>query len=311
MKTTLEQWRMFRAVVEHGGYAQAADAIYKSQSTISYGVHKLQEQLGVQLLEVEGRKAFLTPEGKTLLMRAERLLDQAESIDRVAASLSGGTESLLRVARDMVYPCEQLFCALEKFSRSYPHTRIELEEFVLSGGNDLLDADKVDLLITAQVPTDRQGQHIYRCEFIPVTSVNHPLQTLNRRVSYDDLIEHRQVVLRDSGKKRNVDSGWLGANQRWTVTHVSTSVNIVKRGLAFAWLPSHWVEQDIAAGSLAVIPFEEEATRYADLYLIKAHPDSVGPAAQALYELLSSKEEFSCPNDATKAKPLVMDGSAE
>ena len=54
MKTTLEQWRMFRAVVEHGGYAQAADAIYKSQSTISYGVHKLQEQLGVQLLEVEG-----------------------------------------------------------------------------------------------------------------------------------------------------------------------------------------------------------------------------------------------------------------
>ncbi|MEQ3632605.1 MAG: LysR family transcriptional regulator [Alcanivorax sp.] len=311
MKTTLEQWRMFRAVVEHGGYAQAADAIYKSQSTISYGVHKLQEQLGVQLLEVEGRKAFLTPEGKTLLLRAERLLDQAEGIDRVAASLSGGTESLLRVARDMIYPCEQLFCALENFSKAYPHTRIELEEFVLSGGDDLLEADKVDLLITAHVPTDRQGQHVCRCELVPVTSANHPLQTLGRRIGYDDLIEYRQVVLRDSGKKRNVDSGWLGANQRWTVTHVSTSVNIVKRGLAFAWLPSHWVEQDIAAGNLAVIPFEEEATRYADLYLIKAHPDSVGPAAQALYELLSSKEEFSYPNDANKAKPLVMDGSAE
>ena len=56
MKTTLEQWRMFKAVVEYGGYAQAADAIHKSQSTISYGVHKLQEQLGVQLLEVEGRQ---------------------------------------------------------------------------------------------------------------------------------------------------------------------------------------------------------------------------------------------------------------
>ncbi len=311
MKTTLEQWRMFRAVVEHGGYAQAADAIYKSQSTISYGVHKLQEQLGVQLLEVEGRKAFLTAEGKTLLLRAERLLDQAEEIDRVAASLSGGTESLLRVARDMVYPGDQLFYALEKFSKSYPHTRIELEEFVLSGGNDLLNADEVDLLITAQVPSDRQGQHIYRCEFIPVTSMNHPLQTLGRHVSYDDLIEHRQVVLRDSGKKRNLNSGWLGANQRWTVTHVSTSLNIVKRGLAFAWLPSHWVKNDLEAGNLAIIPFAEEATRYADLYLVKAHPDRIGPAAQALYELLSSKEEFFCPDTANDAKLLAKNESAE
>ena len=79
---------MFKAVVEYGGYAQAADAIHKSQSTISYGVHKLQEQLGVQLLEVEGRKAVLTDHGKILLQRADQLLDQAENLDKVADSLS-------------------------------------------------------------------------------------------------------------------------------------------------------------------------------------------------------------------------------
>merc|ERR1712000_10561 len=63
---------MFKAVVEYGGYAQAADAIHKSQSTISYGVHKLQEQLGVQLLEVEGRKAVLTDHGKILLQGSKQ-----------------------------------------------------------------------------------------------------------------------------------------------------------------------------------------------------------------------------------------------
>ena len=54
-KTTLDQWRMLQAVVRHGGFAQASAAIHKSQSTINYAVHKLQDQLGLPLLEVVGR----------------------------------------------------------------------------------------------------------------------------------------------------------------------------------------------------------------------------------------------------------------
>ncbi|MGL5500833.1 MAG: helix-turn-helix domain-containing protein, partial [Plesiomonas shigelloides] len=57
-KTTLEQWRMFQAVVDCGGYAQAADKLNKSQSSLNHAVTKLQDMLGVQLLEVRGRKAF-------------------------------------------------------------------------------------------------------------------------------------------------------------------------------------------------------------------------------------------------------------
>ncbi len=58
----------------------------------------LQEQLGVQLLEVEGRKAVLTEHGRILLQRAEQLLDQAENIDQVASSLNQGVEPVVRAA---------------------------------------------------------------------------------------------------------------------------------------------------------------------------------------------------------------------
>ena len=170
MKTTLEQWRMFRAVVEHGGYAQAAEAIFKSQSTISYGVHKLQEQLGVQLLEVEGRKAVLTEHGRILLQRANQLLDQAENLDAIASSLSSGIEAKVRLALDMIYPYDQLFDVLEEFSRSFPDTRIELEEYVLSGGIDMLEEGSIDLLISPTVPKGWHGQHIERARFCPVTT---------------------------------------------------------------------------------------------------------------------------------------------
>ena len=54
-RVTLEQWRVLQAVVDHGGFAQAAEALHKSQSSISYTVAKLQEQLGFPLLAIEGR----------------------------------------------------------------------------------------------------------------------------------------------------------------------------------------------------------------------------------------------------------------
>ncbi|HBN88666.1 helix-turn-helix domain-containing protein, partial [Rheinheimera aquimaris] len=59
-RSTLEQWRILQAVVDAGGYAQAAELLSKSQSSLNHAVAKLQTQLGVELLEVRGRKAYLT-----------------------------------------------------------------------------------------------------------------------------------------------------------------------------------------------------------------------------------------------------------
>src|SRR5210317_850217 len=96
-RTTLEQWRMLQAVVEHGGFAQAAAAVHKSQSTINHAVHKLQDQLGLPLLEVVGRKARLTDAGQLMLRRAQQLLEQAGQLEAIADSLAQGTEAEVRV----------------------------------------------------------------------------------------------------------------------------------------------------------------------------------------------------------------------
>jgi DNA-binding transcriptional LysR family regulator len=125
-RTTLEQWRMLQAVVEHGGFAQAAEAIHKSQSTINHAVHKLQSQLGLPLLEVIGRKAQLTEAGALMLRRAGQLLEQAKQLEAVASSLAEGTEAEVRIAADAVYPDECLANALQALSESYPNTRVQL-----------------------------------------------------------------------------------------------------------------------------------------------------------------------------------------
>jgi len=47
LKSTLEQWRMFKAVVDAGGFNQAAALVHKSQSSVHHAVQKLENAIGV------------------------------------------------------------------------------------------------------------------------------------------------------------------------------------------------------------------------------------------------------------------------
>src|ERR1035437_5114774 len=67
MDTTLDAWEILQTVVQLGGFAAAAEKLNRSQSTISYAIGQLQDQLGVRLFEIQGTKAQLTEVGRALL----------------------------------------------------------------------------------------------------------------------------------------------------------------------------------------------------------------------------------------------------
>ncbi len=135
-RSTLEQWRMFKAVADHGGFQQAADAIYKSQSSIHHAVHKMEQVLGVTLFQTEGRKMRLTAAGEQLLRRVNYLLAEAERMENVALNLQSGVESSLQIAVDEAFPRAELYQALAAVSAEYPLIRIELLETILTGATN-------------------------------------------------------------------------------------------------------------------------------------------------------------------------------
>ena len=93
-------------------------------------------------------------------------------------------------------------------------------------------------------------------------------------------------MVRDSAQGERVDSGWLGAEQRWTVSHVATSVEMIARGMGFAWLPASRIKPWLDRGELAELPLEKGARRHAELYLTYADRDRAGPATCRIAELL-------------------------
>ena len=283
-KVTLEQWRMLHAVVERGGFAQASEVLHKSQSTISYAVSKLQQQLGLSILEIKGRKAELTEAGAVMLRRSKVLLKEAEALEKAADNLTRGWEGVITLAVDVIFPNDLLDRCLDDFSPVASHTRLELVESVLSGTTEMLISGQADIVISGLVPQGFLGEPLLDVEFVPVARYDHPLHQLGRALDNKDLKEFRQIVIRDSGKKR-VDAGWLGSEARWTVSHLSTSKRLLKHGLGFAWLPRSHISQELEAGTLKILNIQHEVKSRISVFMVFSE-DFAGPATKALAEII-------------------------
>ncbi len=282
LKSTLEQWRMFKAVVDAGGFNQAAALVHKSQSSVHHAVQKLENAIGVVLFENSGRKVKLSPQGELMYRRAAFVLNEAQKLEAVAASLQAGTETLLRIAVDIIFPSDLLYNVLSKVSEEFPLLRIEIEETVLSGANSLLDSGNVDIAISPFPYPGGFSEDLCEIDFAAVAHVDHPLHALDRALTLEDLKSHRQIVVRDSSAERKVDAGWLGAEQRWTVSHIRTSVDMISQGLGFAWLPIAIIKKELEEGLLLPLPIDSNSgLRRAMLYLTFEDGDGLGPAARS------------------------------
>src|SRR5207249_11344432 len=151
-RITLEQWRALAAVVEAGGYAQAAETLHKSQSSVTYAVQQLESQLGVKAFKIEGRKAGLTPTGELLYRRARYLLEEAAGLEQAAKKLSAGWEAEIRLAVETIFPTWLLLGCLARLGAESPHTRVELIETVLGGRDDALVQSHAELGIFRTIP---------------------------------------------------------------------------------------------------------------------------------------------------------------
>ncbi|GFZ75823.1 LysR family transcriptional regulator [Pseudohongiella nitratireducens] len=295
-RITLDQWAAFQAVVEEGSFAGAAERLNKSQSSISYAVAKLNEQLPAPVLQLQGRKAVLTDEGHVMYRRATLLLNQAGETEDVANMIASGLESEVTLAVDGLMEPTTLVPVLEQFSQDFPSTRLRILETQLSGTVEMLLEKKADLVIGGQVPVGYLGTPVDSCRMIPVAHPEHPLFNRENGDAINDyeLRSWRQIVLRDTGIRRNQDAGWLGSEQRWTVSHFSTAVKVLKAGLGFAFLPQSWIEEELNHGLLKMLPLAWGAERHLTLYLMVAATDAAGPATRALADIIVAN----CPSQS-------------
>jgi DNA-binding transcriptional LysR family regulator len=287
-KSTLEQWRILQAVVDAGGYAQAAELLNKSQSSLNHAVAKLQNQLGVELLQVIGRKAFLTDAGEVMLRRSRLLTQQIEDLELLAASIDIGWEPEIRIAVELIYPKNYLYQALAKFYPQSRGSRIQIIDTVITGTTEMILEAKADLVIAATgvIPKGYLGEPVYIAHLIPVTGSTHPLAA-ESSLGLEQLSQFLQIVIRDTASKpQDGPGGWLKAEQRWTVSNFYEAIEILKSGIGFCWLPQHLAEPYLAQGLLCRLPLQQSSERLVPMSLLTPKEEKLGPGSRQLRQLI-------------------------
>lgn len=291
-KTTLEQWRILQAVVDFGGYAQAATKLNKSQSSLNHAVSKLQNLLGVQLLEVRGRKAFLTNAGEVMLRRSRHLTQNVEDLENLAASIQQCWEPEITIAIDLAYPREYLLPILAEFYPQSRGSRLKIIDTVLTGSEEAIIQHWADLVISHHVPKGFLGEPIHRVNFVLVCSPEHALARLKGGIDPNELLQHLQIVIKDSSVAPNEKQGWLKSESRWTVSQFDTAIDLLKENLGFCWLPEHKVQPYIDTGEMVRLNIKGSSFRQFTAYLVHPKPDDLGPGSQLLSEIFLSHRQM-------------------
>jgi LysR family carnitine catabolism transcriptional activator len=146
--------RHFIAVVDHGGFTAAAQAVYVSQPALSLAVRDLEAELGVALFLRNGRRVQLTSAGEALLGPARQVLRDLETGQAAVEAVAGLEAGTLTLASLPTLAADPLAPMVGAFRRHYPGIRIdlaapedtsELFDLVVSGTCELGVTDARDI----------------------------------------------------------------------------------------------------------------------------------------------------------------------
>jgi DNA-binding transcriptional LysR family regulator len=286
MDTTLDAWEILQTVVQLGGFARAAEKLNRSQSTISYAVGRLQEQLGVQLFEIHGRKAQLTEIGRVLLADVEPHLAGFQQLEQRARLMASGGASEVRLSVDSLFPDDRLFAALASFSRSFPHVKPKLRQGTFLSADSEFSLHNAQLCVTGLMSREMFVKPILVIGMIAVVRRDHPLLSIRRRLSRSDLMQHMLVTIEGAASGSLKQQPRLSAQRVLPVGTIESAIAAVRSGLCFGWLPKYRIQSELDRGDFVELPLPAGKTREVRLSLVCRDLSIGNSEANALGALL-------------------------
>lgn len=288
LKTTLDQWQTLYEIDRAGSIQAAALQLNKSHTTLIYALRKLEDQLGVSLVQVEGRRAVLSEDGKSLLRRASSMLEQARELELISEQLAKGVESEIVVAVDHLCCLERLYQPMAAFLAENNTTSIQVIETSLSKTTEMVTQELADVAIINLPITNYSAEAFGFTMMEPVVASSHPLAKASS-VSLNQLSSLPQIVVRDLGSVEKLgekkDVGWLKSSQRITVDNFDHAFGAVEQGVGYCRLPKHIVDSR-GSDKLTVLNVENGSGYQVPLHLTLPKVAKTGPAAKRFYELL-------------------------
>ncbi|HEX4448938.1 MAG TPA: LysR family transcriptional regulator, partial [Polyangiaceae bacterium] len=257
---TLDQLRLFLAVVDAGGFSAAARVLRRAQSAVSYGVANLERQLDTPLFDRSGRKPALTAAGQELAGEARAVCAQVDRLKARAHGIAGGVEPRLSIAVDPMFPLPALIDALREFRDRFPTVSLALRTEGLGAVAELVADGVCALGIGVAVPKWPAGlerRPLARVTMLYVAASGHPLAQHRGAIPAEVVRDHVQIVLADRSRLSENYEINIHSERRWRVLDLATKHEMLRAGLGWGGMPMHVVAEDLAGKRLVQLELEQ------------------------------------------------------
>ena len=304
----LNDLQAFRAVAELNNFRQAAEAVHISQPAFSRRIEKLEEALGVKLLDRTTRRVSLTAVGREFARKVQLMLDELDAtllgIKGITATRMGEV-TIACVPSTVYYYLSQV---IRRYRERYPKIRVKVMD---ASANEVLAAvsrNEADfgLNFIGSQEADIVFEPLLEERFVAACRRDHPLAR-KRRVSWSDLAAHDFITVgKSSGNRLLIDQALAGVPGRpqslYEARHVTTMLGLVEAGLGVAAVPSMAMPAKDHP-LLVSIPLDTPVVTRA-VGLIRRRGRSLSPAAQQLYDFFAEVAPAGAASAAAPTRAL-------
>ncbi|OOG45533.1 LysR substrate-binding domain-containing protein [Rhodanobacter sp. C01] len=252
------------ALAEHRHFGRAADACFVSQPTLSTQIKKLEDELGVPLVERTPRKVLLTEVGRDIATRARDVLNEIEQIRGVARRTLDPESGTVRLGIFPTLGPYLLPHALPLVRAAFPRLELLLVEEKTEVVLRLLREGKLDAGILA-LPLHEESLHtefLFEEPFLLAVSGEHPLAHKQGQLKLADLSSQNLLLLEDGHCLRDqalevCHMAGAGEHAGFRATSLETLRQMVAANVGITLLPVTAVKRPVApVANLHLIEFK-------------------------------------------------------
>jgi LysR family transcriptional regulator, hydrogen peroxide-inducible genes activator len=265
----LRDLRYLVAVADHRHFGRAAEACFVSQPTLSTQLKKLEQELGVELVERSPGNIMLTPTGERVVDRARQMLLAEDAITEIARRTKDPESGSLKIGLFPTLAPYLLPHAVPHVRHRFPRLELLLVEEKTEEILRRLRDGKLDVGILARPVHDDQlhEEPLFEEDFVLAVPKGHPLAKGRRRVDTSVMAGESLLLLEDGHCLREQALSVChlsGASERggFRATSLETLRQMVAAGVGMTLLPALSVQPPVAPSpDIALVRFAEPVPR--------------------------------------------------
>ncbi|NTX15592.1 LysR family transcriptional regulator [Myxococcus sp. CA056] len=267
MTLDVRHLRLVAAVVDTGSVTAAARVLHLSQPALSHQLRDVEERLGTELFQREGRRMVLTGAGQRVLEAARKVMAEVEAAEADVARLAHTSQGILRLATECYTAYHWLPAVLRRFSTRHPQVEVRIAVEATRRPVEALLAGTLDLGIVSAPTRHRRLAHapLFEDELVAVMAPEHPLASRGVLQAADFAREHvllYSIPLTESTLFQQVLTPAGVSPAR--VSHVELTealVELTKAGLGISVLARWAVAPELSRGTLVAVRVTRKGLR--------------------------------------------------